>query len=547
MKKYIRNNRGRLCLLILAGALYGALTSLVPIAAGRILDYDPATGQTFLGLAGWKSLCLPGLALLAGIVLFGLLKMRLKSEYIRRVRKQLENDVFRAALRSGISSASLVNMFCTEVDLVVNGYFSNHGELVSVLVPFAVALAYSLSVSWLTIAIIAGCFAVLLVMNQLLLAPMGKLMVTLSKSNESVNRVLLGFLNAITSLKIYGGVGYASRRIQDALVKRNRTEKDKARYEVFVEGVNCLFSTLLQVIPLAIIAIMVVNGKLTVGAALSIMLLFEKIVSPIDQVSGIREEYAATKAYRERIAEFIAGNAPEKAEAAEAPAETDSSLDVKDLGVTIDGKPIIRDFSASFAPGRKYLVIGRNGTGKSTLLKVLTKQNGDYEGSVRLAGRELKDIPSRDLFRTLGIIPQHPEIFEDTLLNNITLGQPVEVSRVNAALKLAGLPKDRLQEKVSENRSNFSGGELRRIVLARMFCHPRKIYCLDEVVSGLQYELARAIENTVIDHTDATVINVSHRTDADTMKKYDAVINMNLENRVHAEPRDREPEAEYEG
>ena len=72
---------------------------------------------------------------------------------------------------------------------------------------------------------------------------------------------------------------------------------------------------------------------------------------------------------------------------------------------------------------------------------------------------------------------------------------------------------------MTENKNNFSGGELQRIILARMFCNPRPVYCLDEVVSGLQYSLAKAIENTIIDHMDATVINVSHRTDAETLRK----------------------------
>ena len=539
MKKYTRNNRILLILLTVLNAVYGGLTAIVPIAAGRIIDWTPAAGQTFFGISGFRGLGLLCLALLAGVVLSGLLKAVLKSGYIRRVRRQLETDVFKAAMRSGNSSASVLTLFCTEIDVVMDGYFTNHGEIVTILVPFAVALAYSLSVSWLTIAVIFGCFTVLLLLNQVLLSPIKKLMVTLSQMNESVNRILLGFLNAITSLKIYGGIGYASGRIREVLAERNQAEKAKAKQEVLVEGVNCLFSTLLQIVPLAIIAVMVVSGQLTIGAALAIMLLFEKIVSPIDQVSMLRQEYAENKPYRERIEAFIAENAePQDEPASRTGKETAPELYIRDLCVDIDGKPILRNFNTVFENKKKYLVVGRNGTGKSTLLKVLTKQIPAYGGSVSLSGRELEDIPARKLFETVGIIPQHPEIFEDTLLNNITLGRPVDYARVLKALKLAGLSENRLQEKVSENRSNFSGGELQRIILARMFCNPKPVYCLDEVVSGLQYSLARAIENTIIDHLDATVINVSHRTDAETLQKYDAVINMNTENNAVYTERD---------
>ena len=145
---------------------------------------------------------------------------------------------------------------------------------------------------------------------------------------------------------------------------------------------------------------------------------------------------------------------------------------------------------------------------------------------------EVRDIPSHKLFKSIGIIPQTPDIFEDTLLNNITLGKTADHSRLLLALKLAGLSENRLEEKVTEGWRNFSGGELQRIILARMFYNPKRIYCLDEVVSGLQYDLANNIENTIIEHLDATVINVSHRTDTSTVKKYDGIININLKNGV---------------
>lgn len=533
MNKYIARNRILLLLLILLNAVYGGLTAFVPIVTGSIIDFDTTSGQTLLFSRSVKGLCITSAIILACIVVFGILKVLVKTIYIYRVRKQIEDDVFYAAIRSKVSSSSLINLFCLEIDKIIDGYFTNHGEIVGTMVPFLVALGYSLSVSWLTIVIIAVCFIVLLLLNQLLLVPMSKFMKTLSESNESVNKMLLGFFAAITSLKIFGGVDYAFRRIQNALIARNTEEKDKLNHEVFVEGVNCLFSMLLQIVPLAIIAIMVVNGELTIGSALSIMLLFEKIVSPIGIISSIGEEYAESKAFRYRIKEFVSAySEPKLGTGSRCTAETSDLLNIKGLSVTLNNRPIIKSFSAVFENKKKYLMIGRNGCGKSTLLKILTKQIDDYGGTISVFGKDLREIPSHELFKSIGIIPQTPDIFEDTLLNNITLGKSVDYGRLLLALKLAGLSENRLEEKVTEGWRNFSGGELQRIILARMFYNPKRIYCLDEVVSGLQCDLANNIENTIIEHLDATVINVSHRTDTSTVKKYDGIINMNLKNGV---------------
>ena len=156
MKKYIRENRFLLAFMTILNIVYGGLTAIVPIAAGRIIDFDPASGQRILGIPGFRGQGVLCLLLLGGVVLSGLLRAYAKSGYIRRVRKQMESDVFRAAMHSRVSSASAVSLFCTEIDVVIDSWFTNHREIVTILVPFAVALAYSLSVSWLTIAVIFG-------------------------------------------------------------------------------------------------------------------------------------------------------------------------------------------------------------------------------------------------------------------------------------------------------------------------------------------------------------------------------------------------------
>ena len=122
MNKYIARNRILLLLLILLSAIYGGLTAVVPIAAGSIIDFDAAAGQTLLFFGSMKDLCIMSASILACIVVFGILKVLVRTTYIYRVRKQIENDVFYAAIRSKVSSSSLINMFCLEIDKIIDGY-----------------------------------------------------------------------------------------------------------------------------------------------------------------------------------------------------------------------------------------------------------------------------------------------------------------------------------------------------------------------------------------------------------------------------------------
>lgn len=529
MKKYIKKNILIFGFLVVASAVYGGLTALIPITAGKIIDSAHASG----GEHRLMRFFFISAAELLLVVLFGIAKATLKTHFIKRVRTEIETDLFNAAIKTNTAPTTLINMFCVEVDLIIENYYTNLNEIVGIIVPFVIAIVYSVAISWMTIVVIALCFLVVILLNQVLLSPLHKYMESLSKSNERVNKALLGFLNAVTSLKVYDGIDYAFWHINDILRKRNKLETGKARYGLFVESVNCLFSTLLQIIPLAVIAIMVVNGRLDIGAALAIMLLFEKIVSPIDEISVLREQFAETKSYRERVAAVMGEDLDLKTSKCSNPISTNSeSLIIKNLCVKIHDKTIIVDFNAFFEMGKKYLLIGTNGSGKSTFLKILTKQIEEYEGNVVVFGKELKEIDPKALFEMVGIIPQTLEIFEDTIQNNITLGKPVDHSKLSKALKQAGLPEERLNEVVSEGWNNFSGGELHRIALARMFYNPKKIYLLDEVISGLEYGLAKSIESAIISNLDAMVIHISHRSDESLIKRYDGIINMSHENKA---------------
>lgn len=126
---------------------------------------------------------------------------------------------------------------------------------------------------------------------------------------------------------------------------------------------------------------------------------------------------------------------------------------------------------------------------------------------------------------------QQTYMFNDTVFNNVALYQEYSKEEVINALKKAGiydtiqrLP-DGVDEKIRENGSNFSGGELQRIALARLFLRKKTMTFLDEITSGLDNETAYEIEKRLLDE-DMTIINVTHRYNKALMQKYDEIIVM---------------------
>lgn len=499
---------------------YAILATAPSILTGRMLD-DAITGLSRENFGRYAALTVLVILL---ILFFGWLKNRIKYEEMRGAREQLERMVFRHALRAEDSAEDITNTFDTEINLIINNYVIHNGEYILIFVPFLIALSYSVILTYQTMLMIAVGFVFVVLMNQVVLMPFSRHMRELSKENEKVNHVVSRYLGAIASIKIYGGRKYASSVISEVLSERNRKEAQKTGYMLVVETINCLFSTLLQLVPLAVLAGMVIASKVSVGTALSIMLLLEKIVSPIDQVAELKEDKASASDAIRHIQSLSAEEKESKGDGRLVSAENSVNIEIRNLRVRYGERVVIDGFSHSFFSGKKYLIVGKNGAGKSTLLKVLSGQIRDYEGNVLLNGTELREINRADLYDKIGILPQFAEIFQGTVEQNIVVSGMDDEEYLNQiinCLDLAEVVHARMDKKVT-----LSGGEKQRVAVARMLYHKKPAYLLDEVLCGLDMEQSRRLEKQILEQKDTLIIHVSHRTPVDIAGMYDEVVSV---------------------
>jgi ABC-type multidrug transport system fused ATPase/permease subunit len=195
-----------------------------------------------------------------------------------------------------------------------------------------------------------------------------------------------------------------------------------------------------------------------------------------------------------------------------------------------DDSLILSGVNLEFKKNGKYLIVGPSGGGKSTLLKLLRKYFNPTQGSIYIDGNNMKDVKREDYFLKVANIEQQVFIFEDTVLNNITLYKEYSREEINEAIKMSGLtdfveklPMG-LNTVIYDNGRNISGGERSRIVIARALLNKASILFMDEAFASLDMERAREIEKTILALKDITVINVSHVLFKDTREMYDRVI-----------------------
>lgn len=196
-------------------------------------------------------------------------------------------------------------------------------------------------------------------------------------------------------------------------------------------------------------------------------------------------------------------------------------LEMKDVHFAYreDSKDVLRGVSFTLEPGRSLALVGRTGSGKSTVGKLLTRTYGGYRGSITINGEELKDLQLDDIRSISSMIHQDVFLFSGTIRDNITLGS-AEISEekvresiqwVGAEPFISALPGG-LDFKVSERGQNLSAGQAQLIAFARAIARDTPFLILDEATSnvdpGLEGTIQAAI-NKIVQHK--TVLIVAHR------------------------------------
>lgn len=181
---------------------------------------------------------------------------------------------------------------------------------------------------------------------------------------------------------------------------------------------------------------------------------------------------------------------------------------------------VLRDIDMTLREGDKIAITGASGTGKSTLLHLLLRFFDPQQGRISLAGIDVREFRSESLYTRVSLMSQHSQLFAGTIRDNLLLGKPdAGEDELFGAIELAGLSAliarlpEGIDTLVGEQGSRVSGGEARRIALARVYLRNAPLLLLDEPTEGLDYETENEVMQTLRRICrDKTVVMVTHRT-----------------------------------
>jgi ATP-binding cassette, subfamily B, bacterial len=182
------------------------------------------------------------------------------------------------------------------------------------------------------------------------------------------------------------------------------------------------------------------------------------------------------------------------------------------------GSPVLRQLDLHIGPGQVVALVGPSGAGKSTLFSLLLRFNTAQSGRVLLDGQNLADLRARDLRRAVALVPQQSSVFSGTVAEAIAFGRPASGEQIRQAARLANaanfiesLPGG-YDSRLEERGSNFSGGQLQRLAIARAVLGNPAVMLLDEATSALDAEAEEAVQQGLQQAmAGRTVLVIAHR------------------------------------
>jgi ATP-binding cassette subfamily C protein CydC len=227
----------------------------------------------------------------------------------------------------------------------------------------------------------------------------------------------------------------------------------------------------------------------------------------------------AARATARRIVELACAPPPVPDPPHPAPLPATTGIAFRHVGFAYDpALPVLRDFNLEVPEGGRVALTGPSGSGKSSVVEILLRFR-DYRGSITVGGTELRDLAAEELRRLVAAVPQRPHLFNATLRENILVGNPAagedELSRALADAGLGGwvatLPLG-LDTPVGEGGSAVSGGEARRVALARALLKGAPILILDEPTEGLDAQTEQEVVARLRERlAGRTLLVVTHR------------------------------------
>jgi len=382
----------------------------------------------------------------------------------------------------------------------------------------AMAVHQDAGLSWLLLVSVP----VLAVSNYWLVSHLLPVFRDMQRLIDNVNRVMRDQLSGIRVIRAFAREPVEIARFDRANRKLSDAALTAGRWQALLLPVTTLVINVSSVALIWFGGVRIDAGHMQVGSLIAFLSYFMQILMAVLMATFMLIIFPRASVCAERITEVLQ-TIPAIGSPAHPvrPERVTGMVRLDAVGFSYPGadRPVLQDVSLTARPGTTTAVVGSTGSGKSTLIALISRLYDATAGSVRVDGVDVRDYEPEELWSKIGLVPQRGYLFTGTVADNLRYGKADasddemwQALRTAAADDFVAAHPDGLTMRVAQGGMNFSGGQRQRLAIARAVIRRPAIYLFDDAFSALDVHTDVRVRAALSDITaDATVIIVAQR------------------------------------
>ena len=396
------------------------------------------------------------------------------------------------------------------------------------------AIMYSVQTITLFACVIPLMFIISPKLTLFTLIPLPILSVLIYKMSRKINTETMkvqAYLSDLStfSQETFSGIGVIKAYNNEATTDAQLAvlAEDGRQKNIKLAKIQAFFiPTMILMIGLSLIFVIFIGGRLyytgeiqSIGVIVEFSIYVMMLTWPVATVGWVSSIVQQAEASQKRINEFLSEVPEIRNLVGElTPIKGDITFDKVSFRYADTGIEALKDISFDIKAGETVAIIGKTGSGKTTILDLVARMYDTSEGEVRIGGTPIKELNLHSLRKAISVVPQENFLFSDTIRNNLRFGNNATDAEVIAACEKAVVHNNIVEftnqydSMLGERGVSLSGGQRQRVAIARALLKPAEIYLLDDCLSAVDTDTEERILTNLRDSlVGKTVLIVSHR------------------------------------
>lgn len=444
-----------------------------------------------------------------------------------KIRYSLNQNLYQSYASRNIElfqkkdSSEILNEFNNEVNVVIDNYVSSKLNVFSLTISLILGSLYIANLSVEILMFLLFCAFITILINSIFKNSLKKNQMNYLDSMKQWLCSIKNLCRCFNDIKILNlekvfcdGLDIENKNLEQSTLKNNGFIK-------ILTSINSFISQAMFFLTLLFGIVLIHYNRLTVGQLLGIAQASNMVIMPIVNYANLRNMIQSSKPVLQKLLDNSICSEEKEPIIFD---EQIHDIKIKHLSYSYGVRQILDLNNLVIDQGKKYLVIGKSGDGKSTFLDILTKQK--KADGLYVNNKDLKDVQFSTYVDKFSYVNQDNDLLPFSFEQNITLGRKMSKYSLKDLVTIFNLESifDKERDNLDFEHLNLSGGEKQRICLARAIYRNKKWLFLDEAFSAIDKTNSDRIHQFILSNPDLTVLSIEHKVTKETVSLYDKVL-----------------------